>query len=1467
MGRLWQLACTSAVIVCTVFSGLVLTGPPASAGVAQPTPVATTPTARTPHVLDNRVLDFAEVGSRIVAVGDFTQAQDSAANGGAAWTVPYVVAFDATTGAIDRAFAPAVNGVVNAVLPGPGNTVYLGGTFSTVNGATARNLVQVSLATGARVVTFAPTTINGAVFDLVMSGGRMFVGGTFSTFGGAAHGGLAAVNPTTGAVDEYLGVDVSVNHNWNGGTGSRGAVGVRDLAVSPDGSRLVAIGNFKLADGIMRDQVVSVLLQPAGAVVDPNWRTRRYEPACFSNAYDFYVREVDFSPDGRYFVVVTTGGHNVGTLCDTAARWEVTDTGDAVQPRWIADTGGDTLHSVAVTGAAVYVGGHQRWLNNALGNDSAGAGGVPRPGIAALDTRTGIPLAWNPGRNPRGIGAEALMATAAGLYVGSDTEYIGDRDLRRERIAYFPLTGAAPAPSEDTGTLPANVYVGGPRAATPVSAATVAAAGQVLYRVNAGGPAIAASDGGPAWAADDGSLRNGGSSTAGYAPSAASDGSVPETTPAAVFDTERWDPAGNPEMQWRFPVAAGTTVEVRVYVADRCTCTSAAGDRVFDVSIDGAVVLDDYDVVADVGHQTGTMKSFVMTSDGTVDVAFGHVAGDPMVNAIEIVEHTGTQAAVAAGVDDVLARWFDGSTAAPDRAVGNGGLEWSRVRGAFVAGGTLYYGYPAADGRYGLFQRTFDGTSFGEPAAVDPYNDPFWSTVETGSRTRRTDQPILYRGGRPAFYDQLASVTGMVFRDGRLYYTRSGLDGLFSRGFSLDSGVVGVDEFRVAEAGFGDVAGAFVSGGRFYWASASTGELRSATWDGGALTGSAVTHDGPLTGGRNWSAQALFVGPGEPPALPNQTPTAEFAFDCLGLTCQFDGSASTDPDGSVAASAWDFGDGDDASGATVGHTFDEPGEHQVTLTVTDDDGATSRSTQTVTVEPPPAGTGIALRGSTGTTARPVRAISVDVPGAVQAGDGLVMVLSTNSAVTGTAPAGWTLAGTQTDGGKMTTQVFSRVAGPTDAGSSVTVGVGDVSSALSLQILAYSGTAASGPIASVTGAAGGSGTSHTTPTAQAAAGSTVLSIWSDKGPSARQFTAPASVVERSNLAGAGTGDVATLVADSGGPVPAGRVGGLTATVSASSGRSTMLTVVLAPGSGPAPGNQLPTALISSSCAALDCAFDGSGSTDPDGSVVSYAWDFGDGQSSTEQAPEHSYAAAGEYAVALTVTDDRGATHRATSTVTVAAAPVVGAIGLRGSAGTAARPVREISVDVPEAVQAGDGLVLVLSTNSSVTGTTPAGWTLAATQTDGGKMTTQVFSRVATAADAGSTVTVGVGTVSSALTLQLMAYSGTASTGPVASVTGAAGGGGTAHTTPTAQAVAGSWVLSIWSDKAPTPRQFTPPAALAERSNLAGVGNGDVATLVADSGAAVAGGQVGGLTATVPTASSRSTVLTVVLAPAG
>ncbi len=71
------------------------------------------------------------------------------------------------------------------------------------------------------------------------------------------------------------------------------------------------------------------------------------------------------------------------------------------------------------------------------------------------------------------------------------------------------------------------------------------------------------------------------------------------------------------------------------------------------------------------------------------------------------------------------------------------------------------------------------------------------------------------------------------------------------------------------------------------------------------------------------------------------------------LAVAFDGRGSSDPDGTVAAYAWSFGDGAVASGATANHTYTSEGIYRATLTVTDNLGATASVTLTIMVDPPP----------------------------------------------------------------------------------------------------------------------------------------------------------------------------------------------------------------------------------------------------------------------------------------------------------------------------------------------------------------------------------------------------------------------------------------------------------------------------------------------------------------------------------
>jgi len=417
---------------------------PASAAPADQELASANPDNWTPRVLDGEVQAIVRVGNTMIVGGNFTtvrEADPAAPN----LTRTGLFAFDATTGAIDPNFNPVLASgdttpalVRSLVVSADGTGVYVGGEFRTINGAGPARLQELQLANGQAAVGFNAPVPNKSVFDLKLAGDRLYVAGSFTKLGATARAGLASLNPLDGSL-------TSVVTNVFAGTNQGGVTTVRKMDATPAGDRLIAIGNFKTVDGQARNQVAMLDTSGATATV-ASWSTLRFPTGC-SSAFDTYLRDVDFSPDGSFFVIATTGGWGgTGSTCDSTTRFETYRTG--VQDfTWIDFTGGDTTWALEVTGPVVYVGGHFRWENNAYtsNGDSAGAGAVPREGLAALDTRNGLPFSWNPGRK-RGVGVFDFLTTQEHLWAGSDTStWAGEK---RDRLAAFPFAGGAALPQD-----------------------------------------------------------------------------------------------------------------------------------------------------------------------------------------------------------------------------------------------------------------------------------------------------------------------------------------------------------------------------------------------------------------------------------------------------------------------------------------------------------------------------------------------------------------------------------------------------------------------------------------------------------------------------------------------------------------------------------------------------------------------------------------------------------------------------------------------------------------------------------------------------------------------------------------------------------------------------------------------------------------------------------------------------------
>ena len=373
-----------------------------------------------------------------------------------------------------------------------------------------------------------------------------------------------------------------------------------------------------------------------------------------------------------------------------------------------------------------------------------------------------------------------------------------------------------------------------------------------------------------------------------------------------------------------------------------------------------------------------------------------------------------------------------------------------------------------------------------------------------------------------------------------------------------------------------------------------------------------VTDDGGLTG--TDTVTITVTDPNQAPvAVAEATPTSGVA----PLAVNFTGSNSTD-DGTIVTYAWDFQDGGTSSEADPQYTFNTAGNYDVTLTVTDDGGLTDTDTITIVVSDP-SGNEPPVALAEATPVSGTVPLEVAFTGSNSTDDGTIVTYAWDFQDGGTSdqadpvytfntPGEYVVSLTVTDDEGLTDtdtiliEVFSSDEDPiVDAGEDVTLTLPDNSVVLA-------GTASDPD-----------------------GGDIVSYQWVFDGPGTP------------TLSGADTAELTVSDLVEGTYI-------FTLTVIDDDGQTASDSVVVTVLSGTGNPVAVAEATPESGTAPLDVAFTGSNSTD-DGTIVSYSWDFGDGNTSDVADPQHTYTNPGTYQVSLTVTDDSGLTDTATLTIVV------------------------------------------------------------------------------------------------------------------------------------------------------------------------------------------------------------------------
>ncbi|MCA4133607.1 PKD domain-containing protein [Arthrobacter sp. M4] len=1239
----------------------VVTAAPAVADTAPAAPTPATVAADGLPTVQHNGVAWAQViiGNKVYVGGTFTEARPAGAAVGTQG-VPRgnILAYDLTTGVLDNAFAPSINGEVTALAASPdGSRLYAGGSFTAINGATVWRVAALNPTTGAIDLNFLPK-MSASVRAIVATADTVYMGGLFNAVGSVTRGQLAAVTASNATLLP-----------WNP-VAADGRVNA--MALAPDGASMVVGGAFTSLNG---------------STTNPGYGLGRVDTNLGANQpFPINGKIRDAGPGAAITALASDGtvvygsgytfqgGGNLEGMF--AVNWADNST------KWIEDCHGDT-YSMAPIDDVIYAAGHAHYCGN--------VGGFPQTqpwtfnrGLAFTKAATGVLTTESHGYfDYAGMPAPGLLnwypILDAGTFTGQDQgpwtiaaqgdylvmagEFTIVNNQPQQGMVRYAKSNLAP---NKRGPRITGVNFN-PTLSTP-------AAGQIRVRWQAN------------WDQDNENLsydvrRNGAviatfnqASTFWKRP-----GMTFTDTGLVAGQTYGYrifarDPFGNEARSETVSIAAVGSVDPPGSYAQSVLADQPANFwRLGEASgVTGVDLAGKDDLIVRPGVTFGapgaingdpnTAATFNATSDGVASSPT--LANRPNVFSLEawfktasikggeIISYGNSQTTPSADYDRAVYMSNDGKLNFGVRPLGKtrttisttasyNNNQWHHVVATLSSGGMQLF----VDG-VAVASRTDTTTAW----PIDAYwriggdNLSNWPQAPTTRYFNgQLDDVAIYNAALP-----LSRIQAHFVASGRSVNAPPSPP-VAAFATSVNGLTVSVDGTASYDA---------------------NGPISSYAWNfGDGSSGSGVTaqHNYAAAGtysitltvtdnSNNTNSVTKPVTVTAPP--PNKPPTAAFTATPNNLVAAFDASASADPDGTITSYAWNFGDSATGNGATTSHSYAAAGTYAVKLTVTDNAGATGTVTKNVTVTAPAANTVLAADAFGRTTSGGWG--SADIGGAWSVSGGST---SNYSVANGTGNVVLTAAGSSrtmllnsvatmssdgrikvavdklSAGGSTFISLLGRHAGSNDyrAKAKVTT-TGEVWLYLTKVVSNVETTIAATSVAvpGLTAAPNDplilrlkiDGSPTTTLNAK---------VWRAAGaePASWQLTASDNTADLQ--AAGGTGAVAYLSGGATNPPVTVTFDDLNVTAGS-----------------PPPPNAAPTAAFTATPNGLAASFNGTGSSDSDGTIANYAWNFGDNTSGTGSTASHTYAAAGTYQVTLTVTDNGGATGTITKPVTVSAA---------------------------------------------------------------------------------------------------------------------------------------------------------------------------------------------------------------------